>query len=49
MGIRGSTWDEYWVYFVLDRSLNSTAETVFDHKVTNLSLNFKKRRNIKNK
>ena len=42
-GIRGGTWDEYWVYFVLDGSLNSTAETVFHYKVTNLSLNLKKR------
>ena len=44
MGIRGGPWDEYWVYFVLDGSLNSTAETVFHYKVTNLGLNKKKKK-----
>lgn len=47
MGIRGGPWDEYWVYFVLDGSLNSTAETVFLYKVTNLGFNFKKKKYYK--
>ena len=42
--MRGGTWDEDWVFFVLDGSLNSTAETVFLYKVTNLGFNFKKKK-----
>ena len=47
MGIRDSTQDEYWIYFVIDGSLNSNPETVFHYKVTNLDLNFKKEKILK--
>ena len=47
MGIRGGPWDEYWVYFVLDGSLNSTGETLFLYKVTNLGFNFKNKKYYK--
>ena len=41
MGTRGGgTWNEYWIYFVTDGSLNSNPETVFHYKVTNWGLNF---------
>ena len=40
-GHEGGTWDEDWVFFVLDGSLNSTPQTVFHYKITNLGLNLK--------
>ena len=40
MGIKkGTCWDEHWVLYVSDESLNSTPESLLHYILTNLDLN----------
>ena len=42
-GIKEDTcWDEYWVLYVAEESLDSTLEITITHMLTNLDVNLKK-------